>query len=330
VTSHDVARAAGVSQSVVSRAFTPGGKVAPATRNRVLRVARELGYHPNAFARSLVQQRAPIVGILMARIDNHFYPQVLEAFTSSLWASGRQTMLFNLDDEGEVDAMLLTALQYRVQAMIMTSITLSSHMAQAFSEAGVPVILFNRYAADAPVFAVSCDNVQGGRTVADALLEAGHARFAFIGGVPDSSTNQDRKAGFMARLNERGRKLEFVLEGDYSYAWGRGAASHLFSQPAPPDAVFCGNDLIAFGVLDTVRNDYGLRVPQDVSIVGFDDVPAAAWGSYALTTVRQPTAQMVEAVLSLLEPDAVRKSQRTLLPVSLIQRATSRKKGCNP
>ena len=165
VTSHDVARAAGVSQSAVSRAFSPDGKIAPATRARVLSAAKTLGYHPNAFARSLVQQRTRIVGVLVARLDNHFYPRVLEELTAGLWAAGRQVMYFNVDDSsdggdggGDLEGVLRTALQYRVEAMVLTSITLSSHLAETFYEAGVPVVLFNRRLDDPNVHAVACDN----------------------------------------------------------------------------------------------------------------------------------------------------------------------------
>ncbi len=323
VTSHDVAKAAGISQSVVSRAFSTNGKIAPETRKRVLRVARDLGYHPNAFARSLVQQRTRIVGVLIARLDNHFYPKVLDAFTAQLWAAGRQVMYFNVDDGEDIDKVLRTALQYRVEAMVVASITLSSHMAEVFCDAGIPVVLFNRYLDDPNVHAVSCDNVAGGRMVADAFLDAGHTRFAFIGGHPDTSTNHDRKGGFMSRLKERGAALSYALEKDYSYDWGRNAAHHLFSQRGPPDALFCASDLIALGALDTARADYGLRVPKDVAIVGFDDIEAASWQSHALTTVRQPIDLMLAETLAvILQKDS--QPKRVTVPVTFVERSTTR------
>ena len=310
VTSHDVARAAGVSQSAVSRAFSPDGKIAPATRARVLSAAKTLGYHPNAFARSLVQQRTRIVGLLVARLDNHFYPRVLEELTAGLWAAGRQVMYFNVDDSsdssdggdggGDLEGVLRSALQYRVEAMVLTSITLSSHLAETFYEAGVPVVLFNRRLDDPNVHAVACDNEGGGRLVADALLDAGHKRFAFVGGHPDTSTNQDRKAGFSAGLRARGAGLAVALEKDYSYDWGRSAVRGLFSQPEPPDALFCAGDLIALGALDALRVDLGVRVPEEVAVVGFDDVAAASWGSFGLSTVRQPVDRLVRETLAVV------------------------------
>ena len=324
MTSYDVARAAGVSQSAVSRAFNANGRIAPDTRKKVLSVARELGYHPNAFARTLVRQSTSIVGVLMARIDNHFYPKVLEDFATRLREAGRQVMFFKVGDEGDVDETLQTALQYRVEAMVMTSVTLSSRMAKTFAEAGIPVVLFNRYLDDAEVHVVSCDNVAGGRLAADAFLDTQHRCFAFVGGSPDTSTNQDRKLGFMSQLKGRGAGLAYALENDFSYEWGRSAANHLFDQPRPPDALFCASDLIALGALDAVRFDFGLRVPDDAAVIGFDDVPAASWAAYGLTTVRQPGDRMLAETLAIIVNRESRTPSRTTVPVTLVERTTTR------
>lgn len=324
-TSHDVARAAGVSQSVVSRAFSPDGKIAPATRQRVLSAAQRLGYQPNAFARSLVQRRTRIVGVLIARLDNHFYPRVLEELTARLWAAGRQVMYFSLDDGSDTDKVLRTALQYRVEAMVMASITLSSPMAETFYEAGVPVVLLNRRLDDPNVHTVACDNAGGGRLVADALLATGHERFAFVGGQPDTSTNRERKEGFMAGLRARGAGLLVALERDYSYAWGRLAARSLFAQPEPPDALFCAGDLVALGALDALRVDLGVRVPHEVAVVGFDDVPAASWGGYALSTVRQPVEQLAAETLAAVTAARSDPLPRVVtVPVTFVPRSTTR------
>lgn len=328
ITSHDVARAAGVSQSVVSRAFQPNGKIAVKTREKVLEVARELGYTPNAFARTLVQQRTQIVGVLMARIDNHFYPKVLEDFTAQLWEAGRQVMYFGIDDGQDVNTVLQMALQYRVEAMVVASITLSSHMAEIFSEAGIPVVLFNRSLSTAhskaDVYAVSCDNVHGGALAADAFLDAGHGRCAFIGGSLDTSTNQNRKTGFMDALRRRGAELSYAVEKEYSYAWGRSAARYLLTQDSPPDAIFCASDLIALGALDTARAELALRVPEDVAVIGFDDIEAAGWLGYQLTTVRQPIDLMLAETLVIITGNRKEKTEQVTLPVTLIFRSTTR------
>ncbi len=318
-----------MSQSAVSRAFSPAGNISKATRERVLEAAQRLGYHPNAFARSLVQNRTHIVGVLIARLDNHLYPRVLEELTAKLWDTGRQVMYFSFDESGDIDEILRTALQYRVGAMIIASITLSSHLAQTFYKAGVPVVLFNRRLDDPNVHAVACDNIGGGRLVADALLDAGYVRFAFIGGHPDTSTNQDRKGGFIAALQARGAGLSYALEKDYSYEWGRSATNSLFAQPEPPDALFCAGDLIAFGAVDALRVDCGVRVPEDVAVVGFDDVQAASWEGYQLSTVHQPIDQMIAETLEcVLNPQA--QPRRVTAPVTFVARGTTRKSVVTP
>ena len=334
VTSHDVARAAGVSQSVVSRAFNPDGKIAAATRTKVLAVARELGYYPNAFARTLVQQRTKIVGVMMARIDNHFYPKVLEDLTTQLWQVDRQVMYFGVDDgrsdvQGhgqDLSRVLQMALQYRVEAMVVASLTLSSRTAEIFSEAGIPVILFNRSPShahlSADVYAVSCDNFCGGKLAANSFLDAHHERYAFIGGSPDTSTNRDRKAGFMEALKERGAELAYAVEKEYSYEWGRNASRYLLEQRSPPDAIFCASDLIALGALDCARAEFALRVPEDVAIIGFDDIEASGWLGHQLTTVRQPVDLMLKETLAIVTGE--RQAKQLTLPVALISRATTR------
>jgi len=327
ITSTNVAKAAGVSQSVVSRAFTVNGKVAPKTRARVLEVAARLGYQPNAMARGLVTQRSNLVGVVVGDSANPFYSQVLTRFSEKLQALGKQVLLLT---SGDAEHALLLALQYRVEAIIITTATLSSPVAGAFAGSGVPVVFFNRYAEQPGLWAVSCDNVRGGRDVADALLGAGHRRFAFIGGKPDTSTNQDRREGFMLRLREEGFDLELSVEKEYTYEWGYHAARYLPSvgSGSAIDAVFCANDIVALGVIDALRAS-GRRVPEDVAVVGFDDIPAASWRGYALTTVAQPVEAMIGATLELLsrygpDPDPDAGGVVKLLPGPFIERATTR------
>lgn len=323
-TAADVAAVAGVSQSAVSRAFTPGARIAPDTRRRVLAAARALGYQPNAFARALAKREIPLVGIVMQALDNGLYPGVLEGFARRLSDLGKQVMLFVVDDEQPLEATLTTALQYRLEAMILTSVTLSSSMARTFAAAGMPVVLFNRHDASPDLFAVIGDNVGGGRLAAELLLDGGHRRCAFIGGVADSSTNRERRQGFVSRLRERGAPEPLVIDGDFSHAWGRRAAVGLLGGADPPDALFCAADIIALGALDGLRHDLGLRVPAEIAVIGFDDIPAASWPSYRLTTLRLPLEAMIDTTLSALAGPAEDMPPVQRLPVELIERSSSR------
>jgi DNA-binding LacI/PurR family transcriptional regulator len=193
-------------------------------------------------------------------------------------------------------------LQYRVKGIIITSASLSSRMARACRENGTPVVLFNRYIPNTPTWAVSCDNVRGAREVADLLLDNKHTKIAYIGGNPNTSTNRDRKSGFVDRLAERGKKPVLVTDRTYSYEWGYEAASQ-FVRPSKINAVFCANDIIALGVIDAIRNELKARIPDDISVIGFDDIPQASWPSYSLTTMRQPVDEMIDVAVNLLDQD---------------------------
>ncbi len=300
--STDVARLAGVSQAAVSRTFTPNASVSDKTRQKVLAAAKKLGYRPNVIARSLIQQRTKIIGIVMVRFQNPFYSIVLGEFTRKLNAIGYQTLLLNVAHSKEIDEALPEALQYQVDGVIITSATLSSKMAAGCARAETPVVLFNRYDASGNFNAIYCDSVGAGRMVAHALLDAGHKRLAFIAGEKDSSTTRDREKGFTEGLLERGAQLFLRDNGDdtYTYEAGYSAAERILNRKKRPDAVFCANDLIAMGAMDYARGQLGLHVPDDLSIVGFDDIPMANWPGYDLTTVQQPIEWMVDATIERL------------------------------
>lgn len=309
VTSFDVARMVGVSQSTVSRTFGSGANVSEKTRKKIVAAAKELGYKPDAIARSLSTQKTNIVGIVMAQITSPFYPYVLEMFTKRLQDIGRQALLFTTAPGQEVDDILPHVLQYRVDGLIITSSLVSSEMVEECAQSGTPVVLFNRYALGTQTSAICCDNVEGGRAIANLLLDAGHQRLAYIAGLENTSTNIDREKGFSDRLNERGYTQLLREKGQYNYKSGFEAAKRLLKNTNPPDAIFCANDIMALGALDAARFEVGLKVPEDVSIIGFDDIPSASWDAYALTTIRQPVDKMVDATLDLLlqrieSPDA--------------------------
>ena len=327
VTSLDVARLAQVSQSAVSRAFTPGASVSDVTRAKVEEAARKLGYRPNAIARSLITRRSRMIGVVMSYLDNQFYPVVLERISQRLQREGYHVLLF-IADTREVDAVLAEILQYQVDGLVLASTSLSSALALRCSDAGIPVVLFNRTVRDSQnSSSVTSDNYEGGRLVARHLVETGHQRIAYIAGMEDSSTNLDRERGFRDALTEHGRRCFARAVGNYDFEQAKVAARHLFSGPAPerPDAVFVANDHMAIAVMDTLRMELGLRIPLDVSVVGFDNVRQAAWGSYQLTSVDQDADAMIEATARLLldQIDGSVQSSAMVLPVRLVVRGST-------
>jgi DNA-binding LacI/PurR family transcriptional regulator len=300
ITSIDVAKLAGVSQSAVSRTFTPGASVAPETRSRVLAAARELGYRPNAIARSLITSRSRMIGVVMAYLDNLFYPDVLEELAERLQDRGYQVLLFTGFKDRDSDPVMGQILQYQVDGLILASTTLSSALSEECAAAGVPIVLFNRTTERDAVSSVTSDNRAGGRRIAEFLVAGGHSRCAFVAGTAASSTNRDRETGFCEGLESAGIWELVRVAGHYSREAAAQAARQLFSRRLRPDAVFCANDHMAVAVLDVARHEFGLSVPEDVSIVGYDDAQPARWPAYALTTVEQPVDEMVDRTLDIL------------------------------
>jgi len=326
VTAEQVARRLGLSQSTVSRAFTQSASVHPKTRELVLQAAKSLGYQPNIIARSLITRRTNIIAVVMANLTDPFYPAVLEKLAQRIQASGKQLLFFLVPPGKHVDDVLPSLLQYKVDAILIASATVSSQMAAISMAQGVPVVLFNRYIPGVKVSAVCCDNVAAGGTVAEYLWKTGHKRPAYVAGEADVTTNLDRARGFSVRLQELGLPLHAnELGGEFSYEAGYEAARRLMGRDSRPDSIFFASDIMAIGGIEAILAA-GFRVPEDVSVVGFDDIPLASLPSYALTTVRQPIPEMVDSAALILGLDTKgggKPSRKTLfLPGDLIERRT--------
>lgn len=301
ITSLDVARLAGVSQSAVSRFFTPGTSVSKKTAEKVRQAAEALGYRPNVLARSLITGRSRIIGLVVAYLENQFYPLALERLSNALQERGYHVLVFMASNATEsVEPVMQELLDYQVDGIITASVAMTNELSVRCDAAGIPVLMFNRGQDDADLSEVTSDNIAGGRKVADFLVSGGHRRIAHIAGWSGSSTGRDRAQGFTDRLAEHAMKPFAVIDGMYSRDAAADAARKLFSGPDKPDAVFVGNDHMAFAVMDVLRFELGLRIPDDVSVVGYDDVPISAWPAYALTTVRQPVNRMVDATVDTL------------------------------
>ena len=326
VTAELLGKRLGLSQSTVSRAFTDAASIHPDTRERVINEAHSLGYQPNILARSLITRRTNIIAVVMASLIDPFYPLVLDELAQRIQSSGLQVLLFIIPPEKHVDDVLPSLLQYKVDAILITSATVSSRVASVCAAQQIPVVLFNRYIPGLKVAAICCDNVAGGRAVAEYLYETAHVRPAYVGGERDATTNLDRARGFTERLAELGVLLHaHEIGGAFSYDAGYKAADRLVRKNIRPDSIFFASDVMAVGGIDAIRAA-NLRVPDDISVIGFDDVPMANWPAYALTTVRQPIAQMVDETAKILGFDkpAIKKPSRTIhfMKGMLIERTT--------
>ncbi|WP_338607302.1 LacI family DNA-binding transcriptional regulator [Pelagibacterium nitratireducens] len=326
VTSSQVARLAGVSQSAVSRSFTPGASIAPKTRAKVLEAAKALGYRPNAIARSLITSRSRIIAVVMAYLENLFYPDVLEELGRRLAAENYHLLLFTGFKDRDSDPVFDQLMQYRVDGIILASTSLSSELSEECAAAGIPVVLFNRTTERDAVSSVTTQNREGARKLADFLVAGGHKTFGYISGLENSSTNRDRFEGFREGLAAHGFTDIIVRTGNYSRADAETAARQLFALENRPEAVFVANDHMAVAVMDVARYEFGLTIPDDLSVVGYDDVGPARWPAYGITTVTQPIEGMVEAAVRILMTQIASGemiSEHELLPGELIVRTSA-------
>ncbi|MEM6825126.1 MAG: LacI family DNA-binding transcriptional regulator [Pseudomonadota bacterium] len=329
VTSIDVAERAGVSQSAVSRCFTPGASVSKKTADKVRKAARELGYRPNVLARAMVSGKSRIIGLVVAYLENYFYPEALEKLSNALQEQGYHVLVFMASQSAEkIDDVVGEILDYQVDGIVMASVAMSSDIGERCQQAGVPVVLFNRAQDGDGISSVTSDNRAGGRKIAEFLVAGGHARFGYIGGWEQASTQRDREAGFRDGLAAAGHVLFARGVGDYRAEQARVAARAMFDARERPDAVFVANDHMAFAVMDVIRFELGLSVPGDISVVGYDDVPPAAWPAYDLTTLRQRTNRMVEetvaALLDQIEAPGGARPRRVAIEGPLIVRGSAR------
>lgn len=328
ITSIDVARRAGVSQSAVSRVFTPGASASRKTVEKVRKAAEELGYRPNPLARAMITGKSRIIGLVVAYLDNQFYPIALERLSRSLQARGYHVLVFLAENAtADVAPVMEELIAYQVEGIITASVTMTNELTNLCEAAGIPVVMFNRGQDDPRLSEVTSDNVAGGRAVANFLVAGGHKRIGHIAGWQETSTGRDRARGFVEALKDLGQRPVAVVDGKYDRDVASAVTRELFGGAERPDAVFVGNDHMALAVMDTLRFELGLSIPEDVSVVGYDDVPIASWPAYDLTTIRQPVGEMVDAtvdgLLSQIEGDTEPRHIRISGP--LILRGSARK-----
>jgi len=327
--STDVARLAGVSQSAVSRTYKDGASVSEETRRKVVEAAKQLGYRPSLIPRIMLTHRSNLVAIVIGGMYNPFYSAVLEEFTVKLQETGHQALLVHVDSGHSLDAVIPRLASYRVDAIVSALAVLSLEAATALAEFNIPVISFNTPVKNKWVSSVCCDNEGAGRQIADHFIERGARAFAYLAGPSGSPANEERLKGYRDRLREHGVTELAIAGHEFHYEGGIAAIDELFRSGARPDAIFCANDLVAMGAMDSLRETHGFRVPEDVMIAGFDNIPSAAWLAYDLTTFVHDASLMVKEALDILnsmegatEPTGV----RTVIPARLVERRSTQRR----
>lgn len=326
VTSADVARLAGVSPASVTRVFNPDWEmnIRPEIREKVIAAAKELNYTPNAFARMLAGRKTNLIAIVLGPVTGPYYSQILLRFIYKLQQCGKQVLPFSMAGGMSYHELFDHINPFRVDAIILTSA--ASNAVFEPNDTDIPVILLEQTINGLPVHSVCSDTFNGGRAAAEMLVENGHRRIAIISGNGNQNQDFDREYGFVSRMNDYGLKIWRTEMGSYAhYDSGREAARRLLAGQEHPDAIFCGDDLLAMAAMDTARDELGLSVPEDISIVGFHDIREAALPPYMLTTMQSPTDVMVDAVVEIIDHlDELKEPELRAFPMKPVIRKSMR------
>ncbi|WP_420583565.1 LacI family DNA-binding transcriptional regulator [Ruegeria sp.] len=302
VTSFDVARRAGVSRSMVSRAFTEGGNISAKSREKVLKAAEELGYRVNFLARGLQTRQSNLVGIVASSLDTPFRSKQVRIAAQEIISHGYRPILLTVEPDDDIEQWLSVMLNYNVAGVIVTSATPSPKIIQECHRLHMPLVLINRGQNQDIADTVQIDVQQAGELAFTMLTRAPVKRLAVVHPRTPSYSVTGRAQAFVEKCQAEGVEIEEFLSASQSYAAGYDIAGSVGLGLDRFDGVFCSTDLLALGVMDRLRADWNARFPEDVQIVGCDDIEQASWGSYQLTTMRQDAEQQVmAAVRQMLE-----------------------------
>jgi len=310
VTLKDVAERAGVSRSAVSRTYTGGASVAKLTRRKIEKAAKELGYSPNVLASSLTTGRTKLIGLVSNNFHNPIFLQVFDLFTKGLQERGLRPLLVNLSDETDPENSVRMLKAYSVDAVIVASSTLPESFAAGFSDAGVPVVhSFGRQVEKPKVNVLGINNIEAGRLAARTLVGRGYQHVGFMGGPEAATSTQDRYKGFvdeMALFPDI--KVSSSFAAAYSFDAGRTEMQRLVAG-SPAEAYFCGDDVISIGALSAIQSS-DLNVPDDIGLLGLNDMEMAGWENINLTTIHNPIKDIVASSIELV--DAMLRDEQTV------------------
>lgn len=324
----DVARLAGVSTAVVSLTLNDRGRVAEVTRQRVKRAAEELGYVANFAARSLRGGRTNLLGVVVHDLTAQYFATIVHGANEAAIRGGRDLVLYTTSADQERERERVGALNSGLaDGILIIAPRNSDDYLQTLERSRVPVVLVSPGGLATHLPSVGGDNYGGMRAATQHLIGWGHSRIGFIVGNPKDEPSRERLRAYREGLHEASLPFDasLVIPGNFTVARGFSATEELLNLDDPPSAILAANDLSAFGVIEAVKSR-GLRVPDDVSVVGFDDIPMAGQSYPPLTTVRHPLHDMgeqaVKRLLALIEGGTVGTEQLEL-PSELIVRAST-------
>jgi DNA-binding LacI/PurR family transcriptional regulator len=307
----DIAKRAGVSHSTVSRALRGSPLISDDTTERVRLIAQEMGYHPSAAARSLKTNQTKALGVIVRNIDDPFFSEILQGIEDIAQGEGYSLFISSSQNETDREKMIVNAMrEHRVDGVIICSTAFSSSQSREFVEHSVPIVVVNNQAAEDYRYAIHHDDVDGSRQIARHLIDLGHRRIAYLGNSISGRTTLDRQSGYKQEMEAAGFPVlkEYIHEvpgGEPEH--GLVGLNHFLALPMRPTALMCYNDMMAIGVLKGLQQS-GVRVPEEISVTGFDNIVLSAYTHPPLTTFDQPKhyigAEATRLLLGMLGPDS--------------------------
>ncbi len=332
VTIAEIAEKAGVSKMTVSRVLSGKGQVAPETRKKIADIAESLNYQPNLMARSLASKYSMIIGVIIPKIEHllldNYMAQILTGVTDIALQNDYRILLCPVEPgSGDGSDYVNIARSKLVDGLILLKTKIRDPNIDVLADSGFPFILINHKRYGKNVNFVDSQNLQGARLAVKYLYDKGHRDIAFISGNTDESNGRDRLNGFKDAMKEYGLVIrkDWILEGNFNKETARHISMSLFNNKKYPSAIFCADDYMAIGVMETAQ-ELGLKIPEQTAIVGFDDIEPASYVHPALTTIRQPVYELGKTAARILL-NIIKKEQKLpvhkLLNVELIERESA-------
>jgi LacI family transcriptional regulator len=316
VTIKDIARVAGVSFATVSRALNDHPDISKKTKVRIVKIAEEMGYSPNAIARGLVKKNTNMVGLLVPDITNPYFPEVARGVEDHLSSVGINLFLCNTNWEEQKEMVYIRALmEKRVEGLIIAPVTIASHQRIRKENLNIPLVYIGSKADDLDENYVILDNVEASLIATEYLIGLGHKNIAFIGGYESSVSNSERVRGYREALKKHNleRDINMIKSSSFRRESGYAIALEFVREGKVPSAIVAANDIIALGAIEALENN-GYNVPGDVSVIGFDDIQFASLPKINLTSIAQPKYQMgVDAAKILV--DKISNNMDNSMPV---------------
>lgn len=329
ITSKDVAKLAGVSQSTVSRVFIAGSAVSEKTKKKVYEAAQALNYRPNAFARSLITNESKLIGLVFPDADYPIHMKTLQLISSELQQLGYSAVLIPWMVDDNDQHSIPNIFQYRVDGVIAASATLNRSLYEECEKFNIPIVQYARVVEGTKSSYVISDNFSAGQIAAQYFYQSGANSVAYLTGEVPTLTNDERKKGFCSEFKVLTGHFPQVIETKYDYLHSMNDIRQFLKQDNRPEAIFCATDNLAMAVMDVARFEFNLNIPEDLQVIGFDNIPQTEWLSYQLTTFKQDFKRLAQEAVKIIVEQVQHDNNsfiKLMIPASLVERKTTKKR----